>query len=222
MLNALRSSGNLMRPAVVLGRGGAVPHRSTELSIMSVLATRLRERIASRTARTGVVGLGYVGLPLAVELARTGSTTTGIDLDARKVAGDQRRRRPTSPMCRPPTCGSSRRRAASTRPPISPSSRSSTRSTSACRRRCARPRTPTCRYIVSAVEIDRQASAARACSSCSSRRPIRARPRKWCSRCSKRADSRRARISSWRSRPNASIRATRRSRRATSRRSSAA
>ena len=53
---------------------------------MSVLATRLRDRIASRTARTGVVGLGYVGLPLAVELARNGFHTTGIDLDARKVA----------------------------------------------------------------------------------------------------------------------------------------
>src|SRR3954471_18189359 len=53
---------------------------------MSVLATRLRDRITSRTARTGVVGLGYVGLPLAVELARNGFQTTGIDLDARQVA----------------------------------------------------------------------------------------------------------------------------------------
>jgi UDP-N-acetyl-D-glucosamine dehydrogenase len=33
----------------------------------------------------GIVGLGYVGLPLAVEFARQGFTTTGIDLDARKV-----------------------------------------------------------------------------------------------------------------------------------------
>ncbi len=38
-----------------------------------------------RTARVGVVGLGYVGLPLAVELARAGFRTTGIDLDGRKV-----------------------------------------------------------------------------------------------------------------------------------------
>ena len=53
---------------------------------MSALVTRLRDRIASRTARTGVVGLGYVGLPLAVELARSGFHTTGIDLDERKVA----------------------------------------------------------------------------------------------------------------------------------------
>jgi UDP-N-acetyl-D-glucosamine dehydrogenase len=45
----------------------------------------LRERIAARTARVGVVGLGYVGLPLAVEFARAGFDTTGIDLDKRKI-----------------------------------------------------------------------------------------------------------------------------------------
>jgi UDP-N-acetyl-D-glucosamine dehydrogenase len=33
----------------------------------------------------GVIGLGYVGLPLAVEFARVGFRTTGLDLDARKV-----------------------------------------------------------------------------------------------------------------------------------------
>src|SRR6185295_2659128 len=52
---------------------------------MSVLAASLLEKIESRRARTGVVGLGYVGLPLAVELARSGFHTTGIDLDERKV-----------------------------------------------------------------------------------------------------------------------------------------
>ena len=45
----------------------------------------LRDRIANRSARVGVVGLGYVGLPLAVEFARAGFATTGIDLDVRKV-----------------------------------------------------------------------------------------------------------------------------------------
>ncbi len=48
-------------------------------------AQRLRERIVSRDARVGVVGLGYVGLPLAVELARAGYQVTGIDVDAEKV-----------------------------------------------------------------------------------------------------------------------------------------
>jgi UDP-N-acetyl-D-glucosamine dehydrogenase len=48
-------------------------------------ADTLRQKLVTRTARTGVVGLGYVGLPLAVELARAGFDTTGIDLDVRKV-----------------------------------------------------------------------------------------------------------------------------------------
>ena len=52
---------------------------------MSELAAALLEKIQSRRARTGVVGLGYVGLPLAVELARAGFHTTGIDLDQRKI-----------------------------------------------------------------------------------------------------------------------------------------
>src|SRR5919112_2817059 len=49
------------------------------------VAETLREKIRSRRARTGVVGLGYVGLPLAVELAKAGFHATGIDLDSRKV-----------------------------------------------------------------------------------------------------------------------------------------
>ncbi len=52
---------------------------------MSALAASLLEKIQSRRARTGVVGLGYVGLPLAVEFARAGFHTTGIDLDGRKT-----------------------------------------------------------------------------------------------------------------------------------------
>jgi UDP-N-acetyl-D-glucosamine dehydrogenase len=52
---------------------------------MSAIADALREKIRTRRARTGVVGLGYVGLPLAVELGKAGFHTTGIDLDLRKV-----------------------------------------------------------------------------------------------------------------------------------------
>ena len=45
----------------------------------------LHDRLTDRTARVGVIGLGYVGLPLAVEFARAGFITTGIDLDRRKI-----------------------------------------------------------------------------------------------------------------------------------------
>ncbi|MGE0592984.1 MAG: nucleotide sugar dehydrogenase [Vicinamibacterales bacterium] len=51
----------------------------------SATAASLLETIRARRVRAGVIGLGYVGLPLAVEFARSGYTTTGIDLDATKV-----------------------------------------------------------------------------------------------------------------------------------------
>src|SRR5256885_6905551 len=46
----------------------------------------LSDRIGSRNARVGVIGLGYVGLPLAVEFARAGFDVTVFDVDAGKVA----------------------------------------------------------------------------------------------------------------------------------------
>src|SRR5215510_8441648 len=52
---------------------------------MAAAVEILRDKIRSRKARAGVVGLGYVGLPLAVELAKAGFHATGIDLDERKV-----------------------------------------------------------------------------------------------------------------------------------------
>jgi UDP-N-acetyl-D-glucosamine dehydrogenase len=45
----------------------------------------LREKIETRTARVGVVGLGFVGLPLAVELGKVGFRVTGIDTSPDKV-----------------------------------------------------------------------------------------------------------------------------------------
>jgi len=49
------------------------------------LAQALERKLTDRTARVGVIGLGYVGLPLAVEFARAGFTAVGVELDARKV-----------------------------------------------------------------------------------------------------------------------------------------
>src|SRR5256714_10243595 len=52
----------------------------------------LSDKIRSRRARVGVVGLGYVGLPLAVEFAKAGFSVTGIDISEEKTrrvnAGD--------------------------------------------------------------------------------------------------------------------------------------
>jgi UDP-N-acetyl-D-glucosamine dehydrogenase len=50
----------------------------------------LHRKIETRQARSGVVGLGYVGLPLAVELAQAGFHVTGIDVQASKVEAIQR------------------------------------------------------------------------------------------------------------------------------------
>ncbi len=47
----------------------------------------LKNKIETKTARVGIVGLGYVGLPLAVEFANAGFSVTGIDVLNAKVDG---------------------------------------------------------------------------------------------------------------------------------------
>ncbi len=49
------------------------------------LKNELLEKIKNKTIKVGVVGLGYVGLPLAVEKAKAGFKTTGFDVQAQKV-----------------------------------------------------------------------------------------------------------------------------------------
>jgi phosphoglycerate dehydrogenase-like enzyme len=51
----------------------------------SALETFL-EKVSSRSAVVGVMGLGYVGLPLAVEMARSGYRVIGFDVSDRVVA----------------------------------------------------------------------------------------------------------------------------------------
>lgn len=53
----------------------------TASDLPNQLAISLKQKLSDRTARVGVVGLGYVGLPLAVEFARAGFSVTGIDID---------------------------------------------------------------------------------------------------------------------------------------------
>lgn len=46
---------------------------------------RLLNLISTRAAQVGVIGLGYVGLPLAVAIARAGFPVSGFDIEAQKV-----------------------------------------------------------------------------------------------------------------------------------------
>ena len=53
----------------------------TRLHVQAELETRIR----NRSAKLGVLGLGYVGLPLALEMAQSGFSVTGIDINGGKV-----------------------------------------------------------------------------------------------------------------------------------------
>ena len=52
---------------------------------MSNIKSELLEKIKEKSAVVGIVGLGYVGLPLAVEFAKAGYRTIGFDVQAKKV-----------------------------------------------------------------------------------------------------------------------------------------
>src|SRR5262245_21113947 len=52
---------------------------------MTTTADTLKHRLAGEPT-VGLIGLGYVGLPLAVAFAESGATVIGVDLDARRVA----------------------------------------------------------------------------------------------------------------------------------------
>ena len=45
----------------------------------------LDKKIKDKTAKIAVVGLGYVGLPLAIEFVKAGFDVLGIDVDKKKV-----------------------------------------------------------------------------------------------------------------------------------------
>jgi UDP-N-acetyl-D-glucosamine dehydrogenase len=48
-------------------------------------ADDLKQRLASDHATVGVIGLGYVGLPLALTMVEAGKRVIGLDVDAAKV-----------------------------------------------------------------------------------------------------------------------------------------
>lgn len=56
-----------------------------DVSTLGELAKGLAGKLESKTARIGVVGLGYVGLPIALEYTRKGINVHGVDLDQWKI-----------------------------------------------------------------------------------------------------------------------------------------
>ncbi|MDQ0559992.1 UDP-N-acetyl-D-glucosamine dehydrogenase [Rhizobium mesoamericanum] len=52
----------------------------------------LSNKIETRSAKAGVIGLGYVGLPLAIAIARSGFAVTGFDIDPKKIVSLDARR----------------------------------------------------------------------------------------------------------------------------------
>ena len=59
--------------------------RATDPSYFLIVFDELSEKISSKSIRAGVIGLGYVGLPLAVEFAKTGVAVVGFDVDREKI-----------------------------------------------------------------------------------------------------------------------------------------
>ena len=59
---------------------------SSSSSTHLVDVAALRRRFIARDARVGVIGLGYVGLPLVGAIAQSGFTVVGFDVDGEKVA----------------------------------------------------------------------------------------------------------------------------------------
>ena len=75
---------------------------TVRLESINRAAATLVERFASRTALVSVIGLGYVGLPLALRFSEAGFRVLGFDIDAAKAAASRTRRTST-------TCASRRR-----------------------------------------------------------------------------------------------------------------
>jgi UDP-N-acetyl-D-glucosamine dehydrogenase len=46
---------------------------------------QLADKLTAKTAQIGIIGLGYVGLPLGLEFASKGFNVIGFDIDERKI-----------------------------------------------------------------------------------------------------------------------------------------
>src|SRR5690242_12028071 len=67
-----------------MSRRTAQPQRSHQAARRAT-APDVSSRIQAKTAKVGIIGLGYVGLPLACLFAEKGFKVTGFDIDPKKI-----------------------------------------------------------------------------------------------------------------------------------------
>src|SRR5437016_6130878 len=75
-------------------KGGTASSGASLTPVSEVVssAQAFDDRIATREAAVGIVGLGYAGLPLAMVFAEAGFPVTGIDINKKRVRAVERRR----------------------------------------------------------------------------------------------------------------------------------
>jgi UDP-N-acetyl-D-glucosamine dehydrogenase len=83
------------------GMSAAEDARQSSSDVGENALTLFLERVQQRTAIIGVIGQGYVGLPLAVEAAHAGFTTIGFDVDAAVVEAINAGRSPVQDVAGP-------------------------------------------------------------------------------------------------------------------------
>lgn len=69
---------------MVNAHGGTEPGVTARFAPHPV-AAQLRARFEARTGRIAILGLGFAGLPMAIELAQSGFSVVGLDIDANRV-----------------------------------------------------------------------------------------------------------------------------------------
>ena len=131
-----------------------------------------------------IVGLGYVGLPLALQFARNGVTVVGLDVDPAKVSAVNDGRsyiKHIEAAAIAEQVSGGRLRASSDFSLVG-----EVEAVIICvPTPLNKYREPDISYVLDDRPVDRPTSQKGHCSSCSSRRPIRARPTPICGRCSK-------------------------------------
>ena len=75
----------LKKKKVVKSKTKTGPKPKSKISSTGNSARLLEKKILDRTAVIGIIGMGYVGLPLAIEFGRVGFKVIGVDIDTEKV-----------------------------------------------------------------------------------------------------------------------------------------